>query len=57
MRVLGLVGLIVLLSLLSGKAQAFSFTCQSPGYIEIFDERFAPQPCDEIGQVTLRYSG
>lgn len=45
------------LSLLTGKAQAFSFTCETPGYIEIFDARFTPQPCEEIGQVTLRYSG
>jgi hypothetical protein len=57
MRVLGLLGVIVVLSLLSGKAQAFSFNCETPGYIEIFDARFTPQPCDEIGQVTLRYSG
>ncbi|MFM7445508.1 MAG: hypothetical protein ACKO2N_16640, partial [Tabrizicola sp.] len=57
MRALIVFLLTAFLSLLTGKAQAFSFTCETPGYIEIFDERFAPEPCQEIGQVTLRYSG
>lgn len=48
---------VAALSLLGGQAHAFSFNCETPGYIAVFDARFTPQPCDEIGQVTLRYSG
>lgn len=57
MRAVTVLGLIAFLSLFASQARAFSFNCETPGYIQAFDPSFASQPCEEIGQVTLRYSG
>ncbi|MFM7335996.1 MAG: hypothetical protein ACKO1H_16595 [Tabrizicola sp.] len=57
MRAFAVLGLIVFLSLIGGPARAFSSNCETTGYIATFDARFVPQPCEEIGQVTLHYSG
>ncbi len=57
MRALAVFGLVLFLSLVGGQARAFSASCETPGYISVFDARFVAQPCEEIGQVTLRYSG
>lgn len=57
MRALTIILVTTFLSLFGTQARAFSFTCENPGYIQIFDGRFVSQPCQEIGQVTLRYSG